>query len=122
MTEREKYRTLGADFFNVAHNNQQAMDTYKELVTRYPSDFAGRNNLAVVDFTLLDFDNARTEGRRALDLYPRSLKFQGNYALYAMYAGDFKDAADMARAILGKDRTYVLRICRSPWKRCRAAT
>ena len=107
MTEREKYRTLGAYFFNVAHNNQQAMDQYKALVTRYPSDFAGHNNLAVVYFTVLDFDNARAEGRRALDLYPRSLKFQGNYALYAMYAGDFKDAADMARAILKKDRTYV---------------
>jgi tetratricopeptide (TPR) repeat protein len=107
MTEREKYRTRGAYFFNVAHNNQQAMDTYKALVSSYPSDFAGHNNLAVVYFSVLDFDNARAEGRRALDLYPRSLKFQGNYALYAMYAGDFKDAADMARAIHKKDRAYV---------------
>ena len=107
MTEREKYRTRGAYFLSVGHNNQQAMDTYKALVTRYPSDSAGHNNLAIVYFNLLDFDNARIEGRRALDLYPRSLKFQGNYALYAMYAGEFKDAADMARAILKKDRTYV---------------
>ena len=75
MTEREKYRTLGAwYFFNVAHNNQQAMDQYKALVTRYPSDFAGHNNLAVVYFTVLDFDNARAEGRRALDLSPSSMR------------------------------------------------
>jgi eukaryotic-like serine/threonine-protein kinase len=106
MTEREKYRTLGAYFLNVVHNSDKAMETYKALVTRYPSDFAGHNNLAVTYFNALNFADAKAEGRRALDLYPRSLKFQGNYALYAMYAGDFKAAADAAREILKKNPTY----------------
>jgi len=107
MTEREKLRTRGAYALSVTHNNEQAMETYKLLVKNYPSDFAGHNNLAIVYFNLLNFDGARTEGRRALELYPRSLKFQGNYALYAMYAGDFKDAGDKARAILKIDPNYV---------------
>jgi tetratricopeptide (TPR) repeat protein/tRNA A-37 threonylcarbamoyl transferase component Bud32 len=106
MTEREKYRTLGAYFINVVHNNEKAMENYKALVTKYPSDFAGHNNLAVTYFNALNFSDAKAEGRRALDLYPRSLKFQGNYALYAMYAGDFKAAADAAREIVKKNPTY----------------
>jgi len=107
MTEREKLRTLGVYALSITHNNDQALDTYKSLVTKYPSDFAGHNNLAIVYFNMLNFDGARAEGRRALELYPRSLKFQGNYALYAMYAGDFKEAGDKARAILKIDPSFV---------------
>jgi tetratricopeptide (TPR) repeat protein len=108
MTEREKYRTRGNYFVNVAHNNEMAMEQYKALVTKYPSDFAGHNNLAVTYFAALNFAEARVEGRRALDLYPRSLKFQGNYALYAMYASDFTAGADVAREIVRKEPSYVL--------------
>jgi tetratricopeptide (TPR) repeat protein len=108
MTEREKYRTRGNYFVNVAHNNEKAMEQYKALVTKYPSDFAGHNNLAVTYFAALNFAEARVEGRRALDLYPRSLKFQGNYALYAMYASDFTAGADVAREIVRKEPSYVL--------------
>src|SRR5262249_28347487 len=56
----------------------------------------------------LRFPEALVEGRRAIDLYPKSLKFRGNYALYAMYASDFKTAADSARAIIHDTPTFVL--------------
>jgi tetratricopeptide (TPR) repeat protein len=108
MTEREKYRTLGAYYLAVAHNYQQAIENYRTLVTRYPADLAGHNNLAVAYFSTLQFTEALAEGRKAIDLYPKSLKFRGNYALYAMYASDFKAAADSARAIVHETPTYVL--------------
>jgi tetratricopeptide (TPR) repeat protein len=106
MTEREKYRTLGIYYLAVAHNNDKAIESYSELVKRYPADLAGHNNLAIAYFSKLDFANALKEGRRAIDLYPKSLKFRGNYALYAMYAGDFKTAAEYANGIIREAPTY----------------
>jgi tetratricopeptide (TPR) repeat protein len=107
MTERERYRTLGNYFLQVAHNNDKAIENYEKLVSLYPADLAGHNNLAVAYFSTLRLPDALQEGRRAIDLYPKSLKFRGNYALYAMYAGDFKAAAEAARAIVNEDPKYV---------------
>jgi tetratricopeptide (TPR) repeat protein/tRNA A-37 threonylcarbamoyl transferase component Bud32 len=107
MTAREKYRTLGTYYLAIAHNNDKAIESYTELVNRYPADLAGHNNLAVAYFNKLDFPHAFEEGRRAIQLYPKSLKFRGNYALYAMYAGDFKTAAENAAAIVRENPGYI---------------
>jgi tetratricopeptide (TPR) repeat protein len=107
MTERERYRTLGTYFLQVEHNNEKAIENDEKLVQLYPADLAGLNNLAVAYFYSLRFSDALREGRRAIDLYPKRLKFRGNYALYAMYASDFKTAADSARGILEEDPSYV---------------
>jgi tetratricopeptide (TPR) repeat protein len=106
MTAREKYRTLGGYFMNVARNYDKAIENYTELVRQYPADSAGWNNLAVAHFFTLDFAKALEEGRRAIEIYPKSAKFRVNYALYAMYAGDFATAADNAAQVIKTDPKY----------------
>ncbi len=92
MTEREKYRTLGAYYMQIARDYDQAIDNYQALVERYPADSAGHNNLAVAYFSVLDFTRAREEGGKLVAIYPNSVLYRYNSALYAMYASDFASA------------------------------
>ena len=41
-------------------------------------------------FSLLHFGKALEYGRKAIEIYPKTYKYRSNYALYAMYAGDFR--------------------------------
>ena len=96
MTERERLRTQGIYYWGVTRNFQKAIETYETLVDKYPADYVGRNNLAVVKFFDLDFDGARIEGGRAVEIYPSNAISQSNYALYAMYSSDFDTAVTEA--------------------------
>jgi tetratricopeptide (TPR) repeat protein len=40
-----------------------------------------------------------------MDIYPKTYKFRSNYALYAMYAGDFKTAQETAQPLIKEDPT-----------------
>ena len=51
---------------------------------------------------------AREEAKQAVDLDPRNLLIRINYALYAMYAGEFDLAAAEAKTVLDQQRTYHL--------------
>ena len=92
MTEREKLRTLGAFFVQVKGDYDQAIQTYSDLVRQYPGDGAAHNNLAVAYFNTGNFQKAREEGARVIEVFPQSVLYRYNYALYAMYAGDFATA------------------------------
>ena len=100
MTDREKYRTLGLYYGTVSRDYDKAIENYAMLVKLYPADGAGHNNLALAYFSTRNFAQALEEGRRALDIYPRKLLYRANYALYAMYASDFKTAQTEAERIL----------------------
>jgi tetratricopeptide (TPR) repeat protein len=106
MTEREKYRTLGAYYLNVAGNYEKAIENFQALVQKYPADGAGHNNLAIAYFGTLDFPRALEEGKRVLDVYPKSVLYRSNYSLYAMYAGDFATAAAEGREV-AKTRDFL---------------
>lgn len=108
MTEREKYRTLGVCHRRVAHNDDKAIETYRQLVDKYPADATGYNNLAVAYFATRDFPKAFEAGGRALEIASKRERYQTNYALYAMYAGDFAQAAAQAGRIVKEhpDATY----------------
>ncbi len=108
MSEREKYRALGAYYLGAVRNYAQAIDTYKLLVSKYPADRYGRSNLALAYFWSLDMQQAREEAKQAVDLDPRNLLIRINYALYAMYAGEFDLAAAEAKTVLDQQRTYHL--------------
>ncbi len=100
MSDRERYRLLGAYYTLVTRNYDTAIETYESLVRDYPADGAGHNNLAVGYFRKLDFKRALEEGRQLLEIYSSSPLYRTNYALYAMYAGDFETAAKEAQALV----------------------
>jgi tetratricopeptide (TPR) repeat protein len=100
MTEREKYRTLGAYYAQVAGSYDKAVENYSALVAKYPSDGVAHNNLAVAYFSALNFAKALEEGRQAVEVFPKTVIYRYNYALFAMYAGEFPTAAEQAREAL----------------------
>ncbi len=106
MTDREKFRTLGVYYGTVSRNYAKAIETYEQLVKQYPADGAAHNNLALAYFNVRDFPKALAEGRRLLDIYPNRLLYQGNYALYAMYTGDFTAASAQAGEIIKSNPGY----------------
>ena len=106
MTERERLRTLGTYYVGVTRDYEKSVETFTELVGKYPADAAGWNNLAVSSFLTLDFKMAAEEGERVLDMFPRSRLYRSNFALYAMYAGDFEAAAGQARALIEDSPEY----------------
>jgi tetratricopeptide (TPR) repeat protein len=103
MTEREKLRTFGGYYIGIARNPEKAIQTYEQLVAKYPADSAGYNNLAIAYFSTLNFVKAFEYGRKAIEIYPRTYKYRSNYALYAMYAGDFKTGAETAQPLIKED-------------------
>ncbi len=103
MTEREKYRTLGGYYLAFAKNYTKAIETYQSLVRLYPTDLAGHNNLAFAYFNTLDFAKAREEGDKARRLYPKNALIGNNFALYAMYAGDFAGSAAQAQKLVEQE-------------------
>ena len=74
MTEREKLRTFGGYYIAIARNTDKAIETYEQLVAKYPADSAGYNNLAIAYFNTLNFAKAPEYGRKAIDIYPRMLQ------------------------------------------------
>ena len=106
MTEREKYRLYGTYYLTVAQAYDRAIENYATLVELYPADQAGHANLAYAHFMMGNLPKTFEHARRALELYPSSLKQRNNYALYAMYAGEFATGAKEAQAVLDKDPKY----------------
>jgi tetratricopeptide (TPR) repeat protein len=101
MTERERYRTLGTYYMDVLGNDEQGLEQYKQLVLKFPFDGAAHNNLANAYFRLLDFTSARDEGAALLKIYPKSVLYNYNYALFSMYSGDFSAAETAAKDAIG---------------------
>ena len=106
MSERERLRTFGTYYLTVGQAYQEAVGNYGKLVELYPADRVGYGNLAVAQFYLLNFPKALEAGRRALALYPASPKLRYNVALYALYSGDFANAAAEAAEVIKSDPTY----------------
>jgi tetratricopeptide (TPR) repeat protein len=106
MTDRERYRTLGLYYMQIAANYEQAIENNRALVERYPGDSSGFNNLAVAYFNTLDFARALEAGRRAIELNPRRVRFRANEALYAMYASDFAGASRAGAQAVEQDASY----------------
>lgn len=103
MTDRERFRTLGLYYMAVSKNYQKAIESYESLVQKYPADGAGHNNLAVAYFSTLNFERAMQEGSSVLEIYPNSIFYKQNFALYAMYAGEFDLAETRAREVIEQD-------------------
>jgi serine/threonine protein kinase/tetratricopeptide (TPR) repeat protein len=106
MSEREKQRTLGTYYASFVRNYDQAIETFKRLVTLYPSDVVAYNNLSVTYALKLDFPGAVGAIRRAIQLSPKNMRFRLNYVIYSMYAGDFATAIGEAQRMIRDDPNY----------------
>ena len=106
MTDREKYRTLGAYYLNVAQNYEKAIENYETLVRLYPADDGGHGNLALAYVKSGDLPRAQPEVRKSLEIYPKNALQGYNYAMYSMYAGDFATAIGEASRLQKENPTF----------------
>jgi tetratricopeptide (TPR) repeat protein len=105
MTERERYRTRGA-YYIMRGDQQKCIDEYKALVTRFPSDTAGHNNLALCYTQLRMMQPAIEEMRRAVEISPKHAMFRNNLALFSAYAGEFAAAEQQAKTAQQLNPSY----------------
>ena len=99
MTEREKHATLGSYYLLVSRDYTRAIESYKELVEKFPADRGGHANLAYAYLNVRRMDDAVVEVRKALELEPGNMLQRMNYAMYSLYAGDFETAIAESRRI-----------------------
>lgn len=106
MSEREKYRTLGAYYFSVSKNYPKAIETYETIVAKYPADQGSLGNLAFSYAMVRNFPRAMQISRQIADLYPRNVLTRTNYGDYALYAGDFDEAIAQLQQVFKQNATY----------------
>jgi tetratricopeptide (TPR) repeat protein/predicted Ser/Thr protein kinase len=105
LTERERLRLRGAYYFLQA-DWPKCVDEYKALVSQYPFDNIGHVALAGCYSKIPDMAKALEEGRRAVELSPKTLPARMNLAVFATYAGDFQTAEKEARTVLQLNPAY----------------
>ena len=98
MTERERYRTRGL-FYMVTGDHQACVNEYADLIARYASDAAARNNLALCSTYLRDMPRALDEMRQVVEILPNRTLYRENLALYANYGSDFPAAEEEVDAM-----------------------
>jgi tetratricopeptide (TPR) repeat protein/tRNA A-37 threonylcarbamoyl transferase component Bud32 len=106
MTERERYRTLGTYYLGVTRDYAKAIENYQTLVKLYPADNTGTSNLALAYVYTRNLPMAAEMGRRAIEIYPKSVLQRTNYATYSMYSGDFETAVREAEKSLQDNPKY----------------
>lgn len=103
LTTRGRLRTLGVYFLINQRDYPKALETFEQLVERFPADNVALNNLAVAAFYSMNFERALEVGREVAVLYPDQSGYRANLALYAMYAGHFADAQAVSRDVIEDD-------------------
>jgi tetratricopeptide (TPR) repeat protein len=106
MTDREKYRTRGIYYLGVARDYEQAISNFQRLVDEYPADNVGYANLALAYLYIRDIKKAVEVGRKATEVYPKSVIQRTNYGTYSMYAGDFPTAVTQTGMVLKDNPKY----------------
>lgn len=107
MTERERYRTLGVHYLEANRDLDKAIENLSLLVHRFPADNRGRDKLATAYFFNRQFDEASTQVAELLALQPGNAALRANYAIYAMYAGDFPLAIAESETLLAEVPDYL---------------
>ena len=97
MTERERYRNQGL-YYLTTGDFRGCVDQYTQLVTRYPADRVGQNNLANCYTQLRNAPKALEAARHAVEIVPKGVGQRLNLAFIAAFAGDFAMSEKEARA------------------------
>ena len=99
MTEREQYRDRGL-YYRTAGDWQNCVQEYTQLVTRYPADRVGQNNLSICYTQLRNAPKALEAAKRAVQIVPKGVASRLNLAFISAFAGDFAGSEKEARTAL----------------------
>lgn len=99
MTERERYRNQGL-YYLTTGEWKNCVQEYTQLVSRYPADRVGQNNLANCYTQLRNAPKALEAARRAVEIVPRGAGQRLNLAFISAFAGDFSESEKQARTAL----------------------
>jgi tetratricopeptide (TPR) repeat protein/predicted Ser/Thr protein kinase len=99
MTERERYRNEGL-YYQTLGDWQNCVAQYSTLVSLYPADRVGQNNLANCYTALRNAPKALEAARQAVAITPKGVTQRLNLAFIAAFAGDFSTAESEARTAL----------------------
>ena len=106
MTERERYRTLGTYYLLVSRNYEKAIENYETLVELFPADGAAHSNLALAYVNNRQFDRAYRQGGIGVELDPNHFIKRINFAMYAMYAGEFEISMEESRKVMEQKPSF----------------
>jgi len=99
MTERERYRDRGL-YYLTTGDWQNCVQEYTQLVTRYPADRVGQNNLATCYTSLRNAPKALEAARNAVAIVPKGVGQRQNLAFISAFAGDFAASENEAHTAL----------------------
>ncbi len=99
MTERERYRNRGL-YYLTTGNWQNCVQEYTQLVSRYPADRVGQNNLANCYTQLRNAPKALAAAQHAVEIVPKGVGQRLNLAFIDTFAGDFAASEREARTAL----------------------
>ncbi|MBV8206279.1 MAG: protein kinase [Acidobacteria bacterium] len=99
MTERERYRDRGL-YYLTSGDWQKCVDEYTQLVSRYPADRVGQNNLATCYTQLRNAPKALEAAARAVEIVPKGAGQRENLSFISSFAGDFAAGERESRAAL----------------------
>ncbi len=99
MTERERYRNRGL-YYLTTGNWHNCVQEYTQLVTHYPADRVGQNNLATCYTQLRNAPKALEAAQQAVQIVPKGVGQRLNLSFISSFAGDFAAGEKEARAAL----------------------
>lgn len=99
MTDRERYRDRGL-YYRTTGDWQDCVQEYTQLVSHYPADRVGQNNLAICYVQLRNAPKALEAAQRAVQLAPKAVSQRATLAYISAFAGDFAGSERTARAAL----------------------
>lgn len=99
MTERERYRNRGLYYLSTG-DWRKCAEELSQLVTRYPVDRVGQNNLATCETQLRDAPKALEAAQKAVEIVPKGVSQRLNLSFISTFAGDFAGAEKAARAAM----------------------
>jgi tetratricopeptide (TPR) repeat protein len=99
MTERERYRNRGL-YYLTTGEWQKCVQEYSQLVTHYPADRVGQNNLASCYVQLRNAPKALEAAQHAVQIVPKGVGQRLNLAFISAFAGDFAASEKDAHAAL----------------------
>ena len=99
MTERERYRNRGLYYLTTGdwHN---CVQEYTQLITHYPADRVGQNNLATCYTQLRNAPKALEAAQHAVEIVPKGVGPRLNLSFISSFAGDFAAGEKEARTAL----------------------